>query len=76
MQSNLKDCPFCGGSDIFLKYNGARHGYFYYVECNTCGGRTRGACLPDGQYSEETEWDNKAARTVELLWNQRSGADA
>ena len=75
MQEKLKPCPFCGGDDIYTKYNGAKHGRFYYIECNTCGGRTRGACIPFSE-AQEHEWDNRAVNTVTMLWNQRRGANA
>ena len=76
MQKELKSCPFCGSDDVFLKYNGAKHGLFYYVECAVCGGRTRGACrpwkdVPDG--TDKHEWDCAAAEIVTLLWERRSG---
>lgn len=67
----IKDCPFCGGSDIFTKYNGSRNGRFYYIECTTCGGRTRGVCVPNKELERIDEWDNNAIDTVSMLWNRR-----
>lgn len=73
----FKPCPFCGGPDIFLKYNGSKNGRFYYVECETCGGRTKGVCrswrdLPSGTLEDPHEWDCDAALTVTRLWNRRT----
>ena len=81
MERELKPCPFCGSEEIFMKYNGARHGRFYYVECAIRGGRTRGACrpytdIPSHDEEDPREWDNKAANTVVILWNQRSVVNA
>lgn len=68
-----KSCPFCGCDDIYIKYNGAKHGRFYYVECQLCGGRTRGACRPysDIQTPDDHEWDCTQAKAVGMLWNRR-----
>jgi hypothetical protein len=71
----FKPCPFCGGKDIFLKYNGSNHGRFYYVECETCGGRTKGICRPWREIDEDNdpyEWDCQQAMTVKRLWERRS----
>lgn len=77
----LKACPFCGSNEAFLKYNGAKHGYFYYVECTICGGRTRGVCrpwrdVPSGTLDDPDEWTNQYAVTAKKLWNQRSDGNA
>lgn len=78
MQEELKECPFCGSDQAVMKYNGAKHGRFYYIECEICGGRTRGVCRPfrDIPNDDPNEWDNRYAHTAITLWNQRSEADA
>lgn len=71
---DMKPCPFCGGTDIFLRYNGSRNGRFYYVECETCGGRTKGVCRPYNSIPKDDdphEWDCHEAQTVTRLWNRR-----
>ena len=77
MQEEMKSCPFCGGESVELKHNSAKYGWFYYVECVSCGGRTRGICRPRKElpnYDEEdvNEWDNRYADTVVMLWNRRA----
>lgn len=67
----VKSCPFCGSDEIMLKYNGSRHGRFYYMECDVCGGRTRGICVPTKELDGLDEWNNDAAAKVERLWNRR-----
>jgi Lar family restriction alleviation protein len=71
MQETMKSCPFCGGGDVYIKYNGSKHGRFYYVECDTCGGRTRGVCLAFSRIDDDHEWDNPTAQQVIRLWNRR-----
>lgn len=75
MQSEMKPCPFCGGVDVFVKYNGSKNGLFYYVECETCGGRTKGVCRPWRDVPEKEadphEWDCQQAMMVSRLWNRR-----
>ena len=77
MQSKLSSCPFCGSDNVYLKYNGAKHGRFYYVECAICGGRTRGVCrpytdIPRSDEPDEHEWDCMAAINAEVLWERRA----
>lgn len=69
----MKSCPFCGSKDSYLKYNGAKFGRFYYVECAVCGGRTRGICRSynDIPQVDDHEWDCCEANLVTLLWNRR-----
>lgn len=71
----FRECPFCGGTDIFLKHNGSKNGVFYYVECETCGGRTKGVCRPwrdIPQGKDEHEWDCYQAMMVARLWERRA----
>lgn len=69
-----KPCPFCGGRDVYMKYNGAKNGRFYYIECGTCGGRTRGVCRPYRMIQDPDlhEWDCEQALNVERLWERRA----
>ena len=76
----IKPCPFCGGDDIYTKYNGGKYGRFYYVECSTCGARTRGVLrpwreVPDNRDQDEHEWDCEAAIRAESLWDRRTYAE-
>jgi hypothetical protein len=71
-----KNCPFCDGSDIYLKYNGSRYGRYFYVECQTCGGRTRGVCMPNREIPTRKEsgvddFDNRYAVEAMNCWNRR-----
>jgi hypothetical protein len=85
MQKEFKPCPFCGAGaeNIYIKRNASKNGIFYYIECEICGGRTRGICRPWDQIKEpekeeshEERWQNNQARTVMNLWNRRSDANA
>lgn len=67
----LLTCPFCGNDQIYTRYNGSRSGRFYYLECDLCGARTRGVCVPFNKLQDMDEWDNEAVERVTRLWNRR-----
>ena len=66
---DIKTCPHCGGeSDLY--YQGGRHGYFCWVECSSCGCKSRSFSLG---VSVPENWDETipAERAVSV-WNRRA----
>ncbi len=68
---NLKHCPFCGGNAFFWT-RGTRYGYIAWVECETCGGRSK-AVSTKMQVDEDGFVESTSARVLKGAWNRREG---
>ena len=64
----IKNCPHCGG-ECDLYYQGGRHGYFCWVECCSCGCKSRSFCL--GQSVSDDWFDSVPAQRAATVWNRR-----
>lgn len=62
MGSELKPCPFCGGTDASETSMDGMRRTVYFVSCNKCG-----ACGPSRVYPDHTE-----PLTESELWNRRA----
>ena len=70
MEGNvLKACPFCGGEAWFWTKE-SRFGYFAWVECETCGCRTK-AVSTRIQADDDGFKDSTAAKVLGASWNRR-----
>ena len=65
----LDTCPCCGGSASFWT-QGGRYGFWAYVQCDTCGLRTKGV-KTDVPANEPDFFDMNAPRILASLWNRR-----
>lgn len=66
----LNPCPFCGGSGSIRRDTYADDfGVFYFVECSSCGGRSRELYANKGSDCPETY------QTVRNNWNTRTAPD-
>lgn len=72
--SDLKPCPFCGCETPWLKYNTSRSAFmFYYVECPTCGAKSKTVSRSIHMYDDKDDpLDCDAAETVVHAWNTRN----
>ena len=61
---HLKKCPFCGGDADYMTQYG-RRGYFNWVECITCGCRTKTFS------SGEEEFSLNSTQFAAYAWNRR-----
>lgn len=78
MSRELKACPFCGGDATYYRKHGgwrARDSVFYWVECETCGAKTKMTSIDEDECSDDKEWNNIATRRVASLWNRREDHD-
>lgn len=60
METDLKNCPCCGG-DAELKHS-LHYGGEYWVECKTCGARTRyfrAARIGASEELAKKAWNNR-----------------
>lgn len=71
MQEDFKPCPFCGSREVYLLFNEAKNGLFYYVGCGTCGGRTRGIFRDYRSVHDADTMDCSEARKAISLWERR-----
>ena len=78
----LRECPFCGGSDLELKdYTENAYGFWdYKIRCKTCRAYMDSPSTADVKFTpkglfqtrnEETK--AKAKRELFINWNRRSG---
>lgn len=69
----IRNCPFCGSSDITLyrNYNYKIKNYFVWAECECCGAKSKSFTSYDAP--EDSEWDNVACCKAINAWNRRSG---
>jgi len=66
MQQTLLECPFCGQSTVNYNYytNSDNETYSTYVQCQTCGCRTKAIARAVNLDAEEE---------VGKIWNTRGG---
>lgn len=77
MEMEFKACPFCGqdAATLYRNYSGRLRKYFVWVECDTCGARSK-ATAEDSDPADEN-WESAECRRVVGAWNMRAGcADA
>ena len=66
----LKPCPFCGGeAELRLSYG--RYGFFTFVECLFCGGRTKTFTVEEKAAHCNTWESDIAAQRAVYAWNRR-----
>lgn len=72
MEINLKPCPFCGGAaDLVTNWSDRAKARFYWVECDTCGGR--GATKSEAEWNPQTPcFDGLIALKAARAWNRRT----
>lgn len=69
----LDFCPFCGGDPV-LSYRGGTSGVFGWVECSTCGCRTKAKRLYTLEINGEQSplfWSQQAFVELSAIWNRR-----
>ena len=66
-ETELKPCPFCGGSaDLFERYSATKRSNYVQVRCCECGAQ-------GGPYKYRTEARAKRARKLAINnWNRRT----
>lgn len=64
----IENCLHCGGlSDLY--YQGGKHGYFCWVECSSCGSRSRTFGL--GERLCDNWFEQIAAIRAISAWNRK-----
>lgn len=80
MESNLKPCPFCGGTNLGFssktvarKYGSCRayHGAIYCKKCNAYGARVLSETIKNVYPMPDVDFDELERRAVEA-WNRRT----
>ena len=70
--AELKPCPFCAGIEIMTFSRSGRKGAFAWVECDTCGAKTR--CVSTNTHADEPDFRGSIAEEHLIsLWNRRVG---
>lgn len=65
----LESCPFCGGEARFWT-KGGRFGYFAWVECDICGGRTK-TVSSEFEVNDERYMQSTQTQVLKAAWNRR-----
>lgn len=72
--AELKPCPFCGYTVITTYSRNGRNGSFAWLECNTCGAKTR--CVSTNIHANEPDFRGSIAEErLMSLWNRRATHD-
>lgn len=73
---NVKNinCPFCGGEPIMM-YQHSSNGIFGWIECQTCGGRTKTKRVY-GVPGDPDFYDQFAYNALWTLWTRRQNEEA
>ena len=69
--AELKNCPFCNGKAWFWT-KGTRYGFIAWVECETCGCKTK-AVSTKLQVDDEGFEETTPATVIAASWNRRVG---
>ena len=69
----MKDCPFCGSSDIYIHVKPAIYDSITFVKCNLCGAQTR-IFKYQSECSEVDESDYGVISAKDA-WNRRSNTE-
>ena len=67
----LKPCPFCGDTDVELRWRDGRNGLYGFVQCNYCGAQTRTLKLYDQDPASDTFYVQETFGRIARLWNKR-----
>ena len=71
MESELKSCPFCGGTAELWTRNG-RNGHIVFAKCSVCDAQSR-VKSAHGDPDDKDFWYQISVAEVIRLWNLRTG---
>ena len=73
--ANNENCPFCGGEPILMyQFSAKRRCYFGWVECQSCGARTRTKEVY-GEPGDDGFYGQGAYQRLWYLWSRRDGKE-
>jgi hypothetical protein len=71
----LKPCPFCGCTDVFIraKYNHKIGRWYVFVQCDVCSASGKTYCC-QGEYEEgdDSIWNDVVVDCAVRTWNRRA----
>ena len=69
-----KPCPFCGSSNILGHHVYGKYGWLYYVECSSCGARTKAYRQINNKDIFDTpyRWEDFGYANAMEAWNRRA----
>lgn len=71
----LKPCPLCGGEASQIS-QGGRKGMFGWIECDSCGTRTRAISLYGDRDKDEDFYEQFNYDILASIWNRRVKDDS
>ena len=68
--NEIKPCPFCGGTEIYLYTRGVRYGKIAYAKCEVCGATSKAFSYYDE--GKEINPNDIGFQKALAAWNRRT----